>query len=210
MTAGVNAFLFVCAFLALLVSSSVCSAESAGEAIEAFGLVGTWSPDCSRDMSMKCDIDETVKSMNVSVLEAVKMCEVQRITFAVPTFGKPTETINTNLTQVAPIPNSSTRQFESATRITAEKIKLTYIVQAQAEVLRKFAYLPQDGESWQLVLEKVGGKIKPFSTQRGDGRKISVKDGFIYEHPTTVKIGETQPDYVNTGRPAALLEKCLR
>jgi len=178
--------------LGVAIVSQPIHAESASEAIKAFGLVGTWSMTCDRDPVKGCDLSGRV----------VPVCPA-RFTFDAPSPGEPKRE-GLFATPAGP-PRRIVTPLTSAVRLTNDKIRLTWV---QNGILP--GALPaaaQNGEVWEIVYEKQGARLKVLELERQDGQKIVVKDGFQYrpaggwkEFPTT---------WENTGQVAPLNEKCL-
>jgi hypothetical protein len=66
--------------------------------------------------------------------------------------------------------------------------------------------MPEPGEVWETVIEMVGDKIRPIQSQRKDGQKISVKDGFIYAGENGKQLGSIR--WRNTGDATRPLGRC--
>jgi hypothetical protein len=102
--------------IAWLASSQALGAESAADAIKAFGLIGTWSVDCTRDVRAACD-----RSTGCGA----------RSTYEVSPSGQPV--IKTMIgTLVAGQPRTVEITIEQATRIADDKIAITSIQGTQS------------------------------------------------------------------------------
>ena len=64
-------------------------------------------------------------------------------------------------------------------------------------------WMPEAGEIWETVIEKLGSKIRPLQSIRRDGQKILVKDGFIYDSDESMTGG-----WRNTQKATISLERC--
>jgi hypothetical protein len=64
-------------------------------------------------------------------------------------------------------------------------------------------WMPESGEIWETVIEKLGPKIRPLQSIRQDGQKILVKDGFIYDPDKSATGG-----WRNTQKATIALERC--
>ena len=150
------------------ITSGAALAENAGAMMREFGLVGTWSIDCSVDMrSDLCKHSSVLWSVESSLRHILGM--LQRRWITPPHSGLKS--------------NTKTIQISSAERITNEKIKLTYTVTSARNVSGKSVYVwPMDGEIWEVVYEKIGDKMRAWLSQRADGGKVLVRNG----HPTVV------------------------
>jgi hypothetical protein len=67
-------------------------------------------------------------------------------------------------------------------------------------------WMPAPGEIWETGLAKLGGKIRPMHSQRQDGGKIAVKDGFIYTAEEPKPGGAVA--WRNTGKATLPLQRC--
>jgi len=149
--------------LGLVASATPAAAETAAGAMETFGLVGTWSIDCSVDVMKPC--------------ATVTRC-FARLVFATPLVGAPTHEI------IGPTyPNGlslkSITKIESAIQVTDDKIKITEsgTIDPKAPGASR---LPIIGEQWDYVFVRVGGHLRLWSAQRIDGMKIRALNGYYY------------------------------
>jgi hypothetical protein len=130
-------------------------AESTSSATGTFGLVGTWSPDCSLTRG------------------------VLRTTWAVPMlFGFPT--VRTDYTTKDGDTISQISEIEGALRVTEDKIKLNIVIGRRAGPQPPVPWLPEEGDKWVSILFKLSGRYRVLSSGTADGKKISAKDGFVY------------------------------
>jgi hypothetical protein len=160
----------VAAFLA----AKLAAAETASEAIEAFGLVGSWSPDCAGPF---------------------------RTIYAISPGGGATVRLTTRGQEYA------TSEIQETQRLGGSQIKWHSIIKTWTLADRPYeSWMPQPGEVWETVIEKAGDKIRPIQSQSQDGRKISVKDGFIYTGEDDKDQGSMQ--WRNTGEATLPLERC--
>jgi hypothetical protein len=146
--------LFISVLISIRGNSSY--AESTSSAMKTFGLVGTWSRDCSLTR------------------------DVLRTTWAVPMLfgGFPTMTYNYMTKDGDAITQIS--EIEEALRMTEDKIKLKIVVGKRAGPQPPGRWLPEEGEKWEAVLFKLSGKYRVLSGSTADGKKLSAKDGFVY------------------------------
>ena len=155
-------------------------AESTSSAIKTFGLVGTWSLDCSLTRG------------------------VVRTTWAVPMLfggfsGFPTMTNEATTKDGHTITQIS--EIEEALRVTEDKIKLRTVIGKRAGPEPLGAWLPEEGERWEFVLFKLSGRYRVVSGGTADGKKISAKDGFSYR--------QSNGQFERTEKLTAFYEKCL-
>jgi hypothetical protein len=124
--------------------------ESTSGAMSAFGIVGSWSPDCAGSV---------------------------RLTYSTPFFGTPTITIERDGKQqlVAEV-QEAVRVSEEKLKFTVrvEKRATSDVTPMQ------FKALPQPGEVWEIVYVKVGNKFRTYSSKERDGDKVLVKNGVQY------------------------------
>jgi hypothetical protein len=124
--------------LALLVASlgvgPAASAESAGEAIEAFGLIGSWSIDCSKQPTAETCTRETG-------------CGVRIIYEVSPTGSPMIRTVAGSF-----IPGKGVRTIEavveSAERIGDDRIRIVSVQQGAPGQFTTAMWLRQPGEHW--------------------------------------------------------------
>lgn len=129
-------------------SPTAASAESAAEAMTAFGLLGTWSPDCAGPI---------------------------RVTYAAPPGAGPTSSAVIDGTEQA------VAEITEAVRIGTDRIRWTSVYKKYSPLdVAKLAWMPEPGEAWETVLVKSGDKIRSLQSQRLDGAKVLVRDGFYY------------------------------
>jgi hypothetical protein len=175
---------------ACLFAGQAASEESASEAIRAFGLVGTWSTDCSKTPIAACNTKDGCGS---------------RTTYEAPASRPPI------IWNVAGTPTTGQgRVFEttidSAIRIGDDKIKLITTQQQPSGVT--LVWWRQPGERWEVVLIKVGNKYRTYSAQREDGMKVAAKEGFIVMPPSDTKYNEMPTTWVRGDKETPSLEKC--
>ena len=181
--------------VACLFAGQAVGEESAGEAITASGLLGTWSTDCSRDPIATCERD--------------KGCGNRTIYQAPPPSGPPV--IKNIVGTVAPgVGKSYESIVESAVRIAADKIKIISIMQGAPGDINKLAWLRQPGDRWETVLTKDGNdKFRFVSSQSEDGRKIAARDGLVYLPPPGTKPDEIPANWERSDRAYPTFERCL-
>src|SRR5437899_10876510 len=139
----------VAAVVALLaLAPALAHAETAAAALQAFGLIGTWSPDCSGPF-------RTIYATSASTAATVRLTLHGR------------EYASSEISEILDL---------SGDRIKWTSIIRTWSLPDQPDE----RWMPEPGEVWETGLAKLGGKIRPVHSQRRDGGKISVKDGFIY------------------------------
>lgn len=123
--------------------------EDTDAAVRAFGLVGTWSPDCAGPI---------------------------RHIYALHAGAPPTATAIINGTEQA-----VTEIYDAA---SDGPNRLRWIA-----LYRKYLpldaavqpWMPVPGERWETILQKVGRGFRAWRSQRLDGGKVLVRDGFDYE-----------------------------
>jgi hypothetical protein len=169
-------------------------AESAADAIKAFGLIGTWSVDCTRDVRAACD--------------RTTGCGA-RVTYLVSPSGQPMIS-NIVGTRVAGQPRTVETTIEQATRIADDKLAITSIQRTDSGVT--VMWWRQPGEVWEIVLLKVGDKFRTFSAHREDGKKVSAEAGFEVRPPPPPppsKMYDTLPTiWGRTAQETPLFERC--
>src|ERR1043166_8039760 len=154
-------------------------AEDAAAVLTAFGLVGTWSIDCSKPKPLA-------------------------FTYEIPSVGAPTVTTVDETGEVVEV-----LRINQAIRVTEEKIKVVSVVEVPGTQSLKKVFITKVGEQWESVIEKAVSKLKFLLMQREDGRKVFVRDGFMYAPPTSAMRDEEEPEsWVNTGVAVRLVEKC--
>jgi hypothetical protein len=181
--------------LACFFSGEAAAAESAGEAIKAFGLVGSWSTDCAREPMAVCEKDKGCGNRTIyqePPLSGPPMIK-SLVGGGTPDTGRTFQTV-----------------IESAVRIADDKIKILSIQQGMPSDISRLAWLRQPGDRWQTVLMKEGNdKYRIVSAQSEDGRKISAKDGFMYMPPPGTKFDEIPANFLRSERQVPAFERCL-
>jgi hypothetical protein len=186
----------IVALIALVLLSVGAAAQSTSSVMKAFGIIGAWSMDCSVDVTKVCT--------------DLRACP-SRLIFNAPFFGKPTEEGITP--PFMNLPRRTTQfEFDSAERVTNDKIKLTYKFSTTMPIAGRFVYTsPMNGETWEVVWLKVGDdKIRSWAAQTVDGKKFSVRNGhptipggnWNADQPSPVTIWNEAP------RETPLLERC--
>ena len=157
--------------VAACLAAGLAAAQSASEAFEAFGLVGTWSPDCSGPI---------------------------RVIYATQPDGLATARVMIKQTEIA------ASDIQSVVQLEAAQIKWTSIMRVWSLPDQPHRpWMPEAGEIWETVIEKLGSKIRPLQSIRQDGQKILVKDGLIYDSDESVIGG-----WRNTQKATVPLERC--
>jgi hypothetical protein len=179
--------------VACFIVGRAVAAESAAEAIRAFGLTGTWSVDCKRDPQQVCEPNA---------------CGA-RMTYIVPPTEAPT--ISNVIGTFSPGQvKTFTSTILSATRIADDTIKLVSVQAPPPSTT--LVWWRQPGEVWEIVLLKVGDKYRTFSARRSDGKKIAEDDGFEVRPPPPpppAKAYDVLPTQWNrTKQQTPLFEKC--
>jgi hypothetical protein len=186
------------AILGLIALTSTVFGGSAADALQNFGLPGTWSPDCAIDPHEACRrVGDKVS------------CGF-RVTYAAPWFGAPTRTTIQGTS--GGMPRTTVEKISSAVVVTNNKLKYTYILEGEPPTISKVPWLPQNGETWEHVLEKRNDRLQSIIFKRVDGKKTMVEDGFIYSPTEEAKAkwrqGEMPSQWTNTGRPSNTIERC--
>jgi hypothetical protein len=182
--------------LALMVTGfgmgQAIGAESAGEAIASFGLVGSWSIDCSKTPTQTCVPNVGCGGRTIYEVSPTGSPTIRNLVGTlVPGQGMSIETI-----------------IESAERIDDDRIKIISVQQGLPGQFSKVLWIRQPGERWETVLMKVGTKYRWLSHQRQDGAKIEAKDGFAVRPPPTTKYTEIPTTWVTSDKPTPLFERC--
>jgi hypothetical protein len=170
--------------VAVCLAANPATAETASDAIEAFGLVGVWSPDCAGPF---------------------------RTIYSISPGGPPTVRLTVRGEEYATSEIQETQRSAGSqitgSQITGSQIKWRSIIKTWTLTDRPHeGWMPEPGEIWETVIEKTGDKIRPIQSHRGDGQKISVKDGFIYTKEDGKDLGSMQ--WRNTGEATLPLERC--
>jgi hypothetical protein len=173
-----------------LAAGQALGAESAGDAIRAFGLIGTWSVDCARDVFAACD--------------RTTGCGA-RVTYLVSPSGQPMIR-NIVGTLVAGQPRTIETTIEQASRITDDKIAITSIQQTASSVTLN--WYRQPGEIWQIVLVKAGDKYRTYLSQREDDKKIAVEDGFEVRPPPGTPYDGMPDHWVRSDKATPWFARC--
>ncbi len=136
------------------------SAESTGDALKTFGLIGTWSPDCAKDPK-----DPLPDSMLTTY--------PTRYTYSMSLFSVP------RVTRVQRVPGNVVITFaseiRSAERVTESKIKYIAIPirLEQSDAPPQFL---KNQSSTEFILEKSGSIICIMDARTSDG-KILIENG---------------------------------
>ena len=167
--------------------------ESAADAMKAFGMVGSWSVDCSKTPMATC----------------TKTGCGSRTTYMVPSSGSPR--IKNEAGTLDPMHGIVFyTTIHSAIRIADDKIKIvsTWDNPSGNTVM----WWRQPGEVWEIVWLKVGDKFRTFSAHREDGKKILAEAGFEVRPPPpppSSKMYETLPtSWERMKQETPLFEKC--
>jgi hypothetical protein len=124
-----------------------------------------------------------------------------RAVYDIPWFGQPTLKITFRDKEQA------VYEIQSATQITDEKIKLSWLVTMRFGG-SKPNLVAAAGEKYEAIYQKVGSKYNALMTKQMDGAKIFALDGFLYE-PVTEDRGETVVGWKRSAKQTPLFEKCL-
>jgi len=178
--------------LACFSAGQAIGADNAADTIKAFGLIGVWSTDCSREPVATCNPTSGCGN---------------RTTYEITPSGAPTIK-NVVGTTVPGVGKNFETTIESATRIGDDKIKIISIMLGVPGEINKLAWLRQPGERWETVLRKEGGKYWFVSTQTEDGKKVIVKDGFMYRPPPGTKPDEIPSKWERSDKQYPVFEKC--
>jgi len=160
--------------LAVTLASLPAVAQTASEAVRAFGLVGTWSPECGGEY---------------------------RTVYAAPAGAAPSVRLIMDGREIA---SSEIRETE---RLGETRLKWNSVIKSWSLPDRPHEnWMPEPGEIWETVIEKLGDKIRPIESRRQDGEKIQVKGGFIFDGAST---GDGRPIvWRNTGKETLPLSRC--
>lgn len=175
---------------AWLAASQALGAESATDAIKAFGLIGTWSVDCTRDVRAACD-----KTTGCGA----------RVTYLVSPSGQPMIS-NIVGTFVAGQPRTVETTIEQASRIADDKIAITSIQRTASGVT--LAWYRQPGEIRQIVLVKAGDKYRTYLAQREDGKKIAAENGFEVRPPPGTPYDGMPDRWVRSDKATPWFARC--
>src|SRR5205814_10616605 len=94
--------------------------------------------------------------------------------------------------------------IEEATRVTEEKIKIIAVAGKLAgpPPPPPVQWLREQGDIWESVLLNVGQRYRVQASASIDGKKISVRGGFVFK-----KLEDGT--FENTNKQTGLSEKCL-
>jgi hypothetical protein len=106
-------------------------------------------------------------------------------------------------------PRVVTSPIQSATRVTNEKIRLTYEISGQPPPVPATTWQPQNGEVWEIVYEKVGSKLRTDTFKRVDGAKVNILDGDYWMPAGEWNADRPPANWRDTGKPTELFERCL-
>jgi hypothetical protein len=141
--------------LSLCLIGTSASAETTREALNNFGLVGTWSTDCSKDVEKQVGF---------------------RGTYTAPMFGP---AVLVSMTRQA---DNRTiflkKEVERAVRITDEKIQVT-LKPLETKINGADALHTEEilSTTFVFTFQKVGSKIRTIDSRSPDGKYISVEGG---------------------------------
>jgi hypothetical protein len=176
--------------VACLAAGQALGAESAADAIKAFGLIGTWSVDCARDPLAACD--------------RTTGCGF-RVTYLLSPSGQPMIRSVVG-TLVAGQTRTGELTIETARRITDDRLAVTSIQRTESGAT--LAWVRQPGEIWDAVLLKEGDKYRVFMAQRDDGLKISVEDGFEVRVPPGTRADALPDHWVRSDKATSWFSRC--
>lgn len=137
--------------LAVVIYSISCPAfaEDAKTALKEYGLVGTWSIDCSKDLTREYG---------------------SRITYSVPYLGAATFVSSANGATGHMTQKSEVRE---AARITEDKIRVILVpIERNADDRAKMSTTPLEA-----IYEKVGSKLRAFESRTTDGAYVFFENG---------------------------------
>jgi hypothetical protein len=171
--------LIVLCAAASVLSTTAARTESMSSAIKEFGLVGRWTFDCQYG--------------NGEIYEA-------------PFFGSPT--LKTIL--ITGREHTETLYtIKSATRLTEEKIRLTYVLDGGKQTYDGLTkVVPADPKVITSVFQKEGSKIRLVERYNEDKTVIAVIAGKIFI-PNLQAKSPADPRYISTGSDHQLWERCL-
>jgi hypothetical protein len=166
--------------ISVLVTSTPGSAENTADAIKAFGLIGTWSPDCAAD----------------------PMRGGTRVNYVASLFGPlKATTIQSDIEGGRVITSQS--EIQSAIRVTEEKIKII-AVRTSLTSSNPNDRITSLNEKTETLIQKFGNKIRIIRSQSPDSARVGSKDGHV-----CVPSAPEKSDCETTGKETPLLEKCL-
>ncbi|HTR82834.1 MAG TPA: hypothetical protein VMI56_00050 [Reyranella sp.] len=172
--------LIVLASLAL--AAPAVGQDTAGAAIKAFGLVGTWMPECRADVRVGCEMTPPGAKKEGWMCGGKLFEELpQRTVFAVPASGPAMRTS----TVASPVPGrppvTSTWPIQSAAPLGADRLKLR--VTMTGDDIQRPPGRPENkdkGVVFDIVLLKKDGRMRTMDFASVDGGRVHVKDGFMY------------------------------
>jgi hypothetical protein len=171
--------------LGLLAAASPSVAETSSDSMRAFGLIGSWSEDCSTDMTRPC--------------ADVERC-FPRLTFILPLEGNPSEEVMSP-SAVSGLVYKSAIAIDSAAQLPGGKIKIA--TTAAVDPSDPVTTPQTKGETWETVYQKTGTSLRVWSAQNANGSKIAVRDGYRYEPASDGK------QWRQTNQQTPALDKCL-
>lgn len=147
---GPTRFLFAGIFCLIWVSSAF--AQSAIEAVQTFGLLGTWSTDCSLDVKQGSTRD----------------------TYAVSSLGTITRT---NVIAQKNIIITYNYEIKSAARVTSDKIKITQVQTAFA--IGEYKGTPKNNLPTELVIGMKSAHIHVLSAHQMGQAHFDILNGIV-------------------------------
>ena len=131
-------------------------AESTGAALRTFGIVGTWSSDCTqlRGLSRSTwDVPMLIGAPTVQVVYTTKEGET--------------------MTEISTI--------QEAARVTDDKIRIISAIGKRSGAQAPKWWLREEGDTWESILLKVGQRYRVLLSASTDAKKILVKGGIVFK-----------------------------
>ena len=172
-------------------AESADNSVSSLDAISSFGLIGSWSIDCSKPPTQTCVPNVGCGGRTIYEVSSTGSPQIRNLAGTIT----PGQSLNIETS------------IESAERVGDDKIKIVSVQQGVPGQFSKVVWLRQPGERWETVLLKVGPKYKWLSSQQLDGTKIQARDGFQVMPPPT-RYDEMPTTWVTSDKPTPLFERC--
>jgi hypothetical protein len=172
-----------CVILVCLSGGRAVGEESTVQAITSFGLIGSWSVDCSKEPTATCSLE--------------KGCGA-RTTYEVSPSGSPV--MKYTVGEIAGQPRTSEFSIEQATPIADDRIRMVLIQRTGRGSVFPWR--------WEVVMLKEGNKFRTYSANREDRKRIAAEDGFAVTASPGTKSDEPSTQWVRSDKPTPWLEKC--
>jgi hypothetical protein len=159
----------------------VAFSEDAGDVLRSFGLLGTWSSDCSKDAS---DAGGPI-----------------RTTYTASPVGSPTKH---TIVRVRDTIVNEEHEIQSADLVTEDKLKFTTVKTKLSFSSDKEVHAPANPPPYLSIVQKFGSRIRTMDLRSSDGSNVVIENGeMIFPN---LNVDGNRFTY---RLPTPLLEKCL-